>query len=245
MRKLAKRTDQLIRQILLSVKPGMTELQVANQLQSLAIKTYEKTIFYKNGVKEEFAWADDSCPIVLSGNNIAKGGHTKPSNKVINKGEVIYIDFGLRHTYPDHKVVNSDLQRVAFIKNDDDQLYGEIQNRFKIIKQSIAVGYDTMAPGIKGCLVDEVVRSVVTENGYPDYPHSSGHPIGVEVHKLGALLSCNSARGRLEIMDKVIYTIEPRIQMENGVSIEEMILVSTNKNEFLCPPHDELIVIAT
>lgn len=243
-RQLAQRTDRLIRQVLASVQTGETEIKVAKRLQNLARETFKNSEFEKEGITEGLAWQEPGCPIVLSGINIAKGGHTIPSDKELQPGEVVYIDFGLKHIYPNGAVVNSDLQRCAYVLKDyETEPPIEIQTRFNQVVQAIELGRKVVKPGITGIKVDKAVREFITAGGNLDYPHSTGHPIGSVVHDLGSLLSSTSERGKLTVLKNTLFTIEPRIQMENGISIEEIIVVTESGAEFLIPPQTELILI--
>ena len=89
-----------------------------------------------------------------------------------------------------------------------------------------------------------MVRSVITESGYPDYNHATGHPVGETAHSPGTSLSpAGHKRSGMLLRENGVYTIEPRIQIENGGSIEEMIRVTKNGGEPLCTPQKFLYLI--
>ena len=101
-----------------------------------------------------------------------------------------------------------------------------------------------MKPGIKAYKIDEVVRGEILKMGYPDYLHATGHPVGREVHGAGALIAPKySKRANLKLVETGIYTLEPRVNIENGGSIEEMILVTNSGAVPLCNTQKELYLI--
>ena len=101
-----------------------------------------------------------------------------------------------------------------------------------------------MRPGIKGYVIDNIVRGEILKNNYPDYPHATGHPVGKEVHGGGALISIKTGkRANLKLVENGIYTLEPRVDIENGGSIEEMILVTKDGGIPLCNLQNELYLI--
>ena len=50
-------------------------------------------------------------------------------------------------------------------------------------------------------------------------------------------------RSNLKLQENGVYTIEPRIQIENGGSIEEMILVSKKGTKTLCERQEKIYTI--
>jgi Xaa-Pro aminopeptidase len=105
----------------------------------------------------------------------------------------------------------------------------------RVLVESISEGIEAIRPGIKGCEVDEVVRGYILKQGYPDYNHSTGHAIGELAHNPGALLGREKNElAQLRIQPNGVYTIEPRIAIVNGGSIEEMVLVRDGQAETLC-----------
>ena len=118
------------------------------------------------------------------------------------------------------------------------------KNVFDVLTSSIKKGIASMKHGVKGYKIDNIVRGEILKNNYPDYPHATGHPVGKQVHGAGALISLRkSKRANLELAENGIYTLEPRVDIENGGSIEEMILVTKNGAIPLCKLQDELYLI--
>ena len=101
-----------------------------------------------------------------------------------------------------------------------------------------------MKPGIKAYKIDNIVRGKILGKKYPDYNHATGHPVGLNVHDIGAIISIkNSKRSNLDLVENGIYTLEPRIAIENGGSIEEMIQVTKYGGVSLCNVQDKLYIV--
>jgi Xaa-Pro aminopeptidase len=240
---LANLTDEILKKSFNSIKPFQNEIEIANN-------TKEITLSYLNNVKEkydiidyDFAW--DICPIVLVGKNLKKGGHALPSDKKIMPGDTIYYDFGIKATFKNGHTYYTDMQRMGYLlKDDEDDAPDSVKNVFNTLVISIQKGIDKMKSGVKAYKIDEIVRGEILKNNYPDYPHATGHPVGKDVHGAGALISLKgSKRANLKLVETGIYTLEPRIDIENGGSIEEMILVTNSGAIPLCNTQKELYLI--
>jgi Xaa-Pro aminopeptidase len=98
-----------------------------------------------------------------------------------------------------------------------------------------------------GYQVDESVRNHLISREYPNYNHSTWHPIGEKAHNPGTAISpSTNPRSHLYVQNHGVYTIEPRVPLPNGISIEEMVVVDTKQwNYTLCPRQTKLILIHT
>ena len=193
--------------------------------------------------KYSMAW--DVCPIVLVGEDLEKGGHAEPSSRKIKYGDTVYYDFGIKAEYEDGMVLYTDMQRMGYLlKKDETGAPSEVLKVFNTLKDAIACGINAMNIGVKAYKVDDIVRGKILDSNYPDYPHATGHPVGKEVHGAGALISYKtSKRANLRLVENSIYTLEPRVNIKNGGSIEEMILVTASGAVPLCSTQSELYLI--
>ena len=215
------------------MKPGMTEQQVAD--------------FILGRVKElglETAWEEDQCPAVFTGPDSA-GAHAEPTKRIIQKGHVLNIDFGVK--------INgycSDLQRTwYFLRDGEDKAPAEVQRGFDVIKDSIQLVADKLKPGVMGCEMDDIARNFIVKNGYPEYPHGLGHQVGRIAHDGGCGLFPRWERyGTIPFMkveESQVYTIEPRLPVKDfGVAtIEEEVFVTKDGCRYLSKPQKELYLI--
>ena len=194
-------------------------------------------------VSYDMAW--ENCPIVLTGINLAKGGHSLPSTKKLFRGDTIYFDFGIKATFSDEMVLYTDMQRMGYaLKKNEFSPPKQVMKVFNTLVNSISDGIDEMRPGVKAYKVDKVVRDEIIKAGYPEYNHATGHPVGKEVHDIGAIISIKKSKlANLELIENGIYTLEPRVNISNGGSIEEMIQVTKYGGVPLTHLQDEIYLV--
>ncbi len=240
----ANRALEILDTAFKKIKIGMTEKQIVNLVHN--IFKFKPPYFKKHGIiKEEFSWEKELCPIVLVGPNLKKGGHSSASDYILKRGETIYFDFGVKIFLSDGRKYSSDIQRMGYTLGLNEKTAPpKIQNVFQTLVKSIEAGISNFKPDKKGYEIDEIVRNYITKNGYPDYNHATGHPVGELAHNPGTSISPKGhKRSSLFLRENGVYTIEPRIQIENGGSIEEMVMVTKCGGVTLCPPQKKLYLI--
>lgn len=215
------------------IQVGKTEKEVAE--------------FVKTKVKEKgfgLAWDEEHCPAVFTGPDTA-GAHSGPTDKKIEKGHVINMDFGINY-----KGYCSDLQRTWYVlKDGEEKAPEEVQRGFQVIVDSIQKSAAAIKPGVQGCTIDDIARNHIVENGYPEYPHALGHQVGRAAHDGGGLLAPRWERyGKLPytpIEVGNVFTIEPRLPIPGyGIAtIEEKVVVTKDGCEFISPPQKEIILV--
>lgn len=100
-----------------------------------------------------------------------------------------------------------------------------------------------MIPGVYGYKIDGIVRNHILAFNYPTYNHGTGHPVKEVAHSIGTSISPKGERSNMPLKENAIYTIEPRIPIVNGCSVEEMILVTKEGGKPLCARQKELYLI--
>lgn len=233
MKEAVDETLKIFDQVTGFLKPGMTEIEVADFVRKL---TVEKGF--------EYGWEETHCPAVFAGPN-PNGPHMGPSDKKIEKGTLVNMDFGILF-----KGYCSDLQRTWYILNDGEEKAPEpVQKGFEVIRDAIQKVANKLKPGVKGVDMDSIARSYIIENGYPEYPHGLGHQVGKTVHDgVAGLFPSWERYGNSPFMDLEegqVFTIEPRLPVEGfGVStLEEEIYLTKDGCEFISKPQKELILI--
>ncbi len=218
IRKACQIADSAFEHILTYIKPGMTEIQVANELDF-----YMRSLG-ASGVSFE--------TIVASGLRSAMP-HGVASDKVIEEGDFITIDFGC---YYDGYV--SDMTRTISLGEPSDKL----KEIYQIVKGAQQRVLDVAKPGMTGIELDAVARDYITEHGYGEaFGHSTGHGIGLEIHE-GPNVS--------KVADKAfvpgnIITNEPGIYLPGigGVRIEDDMLITEDGMDRLTHSTKELIIL--
>ncbi|HED06366.1 MAG TPA: aminopeptidase P family protein [Ignavibacteria bacterium] len=233
MKEAISKTLEIFDEVSSFIKPGKSELEIAGFLKKL---TKERCY--------GFAWEEDHCPAVFTGPE-AKSAHAAPTNRKVEKGHLVNIDFGIRY-----KGYCSDLQRTWYVLKDDEIKAPEpVQNGFVVIRDAILKVVDNLKPGIQGCRMDDIAREYIINHGYEEFPHGLGHQVGKEAHDGGAgLLPRWEKYGNtpfMKIEESQIFTIEPRLYIEGaGTStLEEEVLITKDGCEFLSKPQTELMLI--
>jgi Xaa-Pro aminopeptidase len=226
-------TEELFERISKVMKPGMTEKEVASRL----LEEVDS-----EGV--ETSWERELCPSVFTGPESA-GAHAGPTDRTIEKGHVLNIDFGVRI-----EQYCSDLQRSwYFLRDGEDSAPEEVGRAFDTIRDAIALAAEKIRPGMEGRAVDSIARNHIIDKGYDEYPHALGHQIGRKAHDGAGLLCPEWERygnlPYLTVEEGQVYTLEPRIQIPDyGVAtIEEIIVVGGGGGEFLSRPQTRIFLI--
>lgn len=240
----ANRALEILNMTFKHLKIGMTEKQIVALTHN--IFKSKPAYFKKHGIiREEFSWEKELCPVVLIGQNLKKGGHSCAEDNPLKRGQTIYFDFGVKIFLANGKKYSSDIQRMGYaLKLGENHAPKEIQKVFSTLVSAINLGIENFKPIKKGYEVDKIVRDAIISAGYPNYDHATGHPVGETAHSPGTSISPKGhKRSALNLCENGVYTIEPRIQIENGGSIEEMVMVTKNGGLTLCPPQKNLYLI--
>ena len=223
MKGAIKETLKIFDEVTKYLRPGLTEKQVAAFVHDLT----EKRGF-------GLAWDKEYCPSVFTGPDTA-GAHSGPTDRVIEAGHVINMDFGIKY-----KDYCSDLQRTWYVLNPrEDKAPAEVQKGFDVIVESITRSANDLKPGKKGYEIDEIARNYIQVHGYSEYPHGLGHQVGRFCHDGGCLLGPKWERygnvPYLEIEEGNVFTIEPRLTIPNyGIAtVEEEVVVTKTGCEYL------------
>ncbi|MDU6507100.1 MAG: Xaa-Pro peptidase family protein [Staphylococcus sp.] len=214
----AKIVDDTYNYILNIAKVGMTERELKVLLESKML--------------ELGADGPSFDTIVASGYRGALP-HGVASDKVIEKGDMITLDFGAYY-----RGYCSDITRTFAIGEPDKKLK-EIYN---IVLQSQIKAIEEIKPGMTTKEVDALSRDYIKAHGYGnEFGHSLGHGIGLHIHE-GPVLSKNT-NDIVQVNNCV--TIEPGIYVDGlgGVRIEDDILITENGCEVFTKCTKDLIIL--
>lgn len=233
MKEAIKYTLEIFDEVTAYLKPGISEKEVAE---------YVKKITRERGFG--FAWDEEYCPSVFTGPDTA-GAHAGPTDKKIEPGHVINMDFGINY-----KGYCSDLQRTWYVLCEgENEAPPEVMKGFNVIVESIQRAAAAIKPGVQAFEIDNIARSYIVENGYEEYPHGLGHQVGRVAHDGGALLAPKWERyGNLPYMrleEGQVFTIEPRLTIDGfGIAtIEEEVVITKDGIEWLSEPQKEIYLI--
>ncbi len=149
--------------------------------------------------------------------------HGVASDKVIQSGELVTIDYGVRKDgyHSDETVtlavgeISSDLRRI-----------------YDIVLAAHDAAIDSLRVGMELKALDAVARRIIAAEGYGDYfGHGLGHGVGLEIHEYPPV----SPRSQDRVEAGMVLTIEPGIYVPDlgGVRIEDTLLVTDQGYEIL------------
>lgn len=195
--------DKAFAHVIKKIKPGVTEKELAFELESF-IK--------KHGASLSFP------TIVAFGKNAAIPHHLTRNEK-LKKNNFILLDFGVRF-----ENYCSDMTRTVFFgkatkeeKKVYQTVYDAQQKSIELLNNKAIKQYSI---GIHASSVDLAARDYVISQGFPNIPHSVGHGIGIEVHEAPTL----SPKSKDMLTPGMVFSIEPGIYLPDayGVRIEDL-----------------------
>jgi len=172
--------------------------------------------------------------------------HRKPSDKTVEPGDIVIIDFSLK--YQDYV---SDIARTFyFLKGGETEPPADVQAAFKASYDAITAVIDQLAIGKKGYELDLVGRKVIEKAGYPTIRHSVGHQIGRATHDGGTILGPRREPPRKAVEGVIreyeVYAIEPTVIQDDGLPcmiVEENVLVTVEGAQVLSKRQQKLLLV--
>jgi Xaa-Pro aminopeptidase len=210
-------------------RPGMTEKEIAAILDS--------NIAALGGT--------NSFATIVNAGDKSAAGHGLPGDAKLEPGDLLHVDFGARH-----QGFCADLQRLAYVpRRGEKEPPAELTEAFETVREAIDRVADACRPGVEGHEMDAIARSLLTDRGYPEYPHALGHQLGRAVHDGGAILG--PKWDRYGILPTIplelnnVFTIELEINLPGigCVGLEEDTCVTESGARFLCPRQQELTIL--
>ncbi len=196
----------------------------------------------------EPSWEAGHCPSVVAG---VTRGHAAPTDMVIQRGSLVRIDFGIKV-----KGYCTDVQRTAYVlKKGEQEPPAEIKNMWETVVRANEAAVRLMKAGVPGNEVDTAARQIITQAGYEEYPHATGHPIGFSVHGVGPMLGPDwphrygklvfkrLEEGQVFAVEPAASIFSPELKGEVGVGFEENVVVWKDRAEYLGKHQTELILI--
>ena len=198
VQKACEITDNCFSYLQSYIKPGMTEKQIANEIEN-----YYKE--YADGLSFE--------TIVASGENSSKP-HAVPTDRKIQTQDIITIDMGC-------KVDGycSDMTRTIFVGSVPDY----VKNVYDLVLKKQQQVIEDMKDGESTRQLTTMVENDFRLEGY-DLIHALGHGVGMEIHEAPYI----NHRSDTQLKENMIVTDEPGIYIPGkfGVRIEDTIQIT-------------------
>lgn len=209
-------TDKCFEHIIKFIKKGMTEKEIANEIER----------FFKTNGADGLAFET----IVASGPNSSKP-HAVPTERKIQSGDVITIDMGCKSDG-----YCSDMTRTIFVDHIDEEVKKIYDLVLKNQKQTIGEMRE-------GMVCKNISKMVVNdfELNNQTLIHALGHGVGLDIHELPVL----GNKSEVILKSNMIITDEPGIYIPGkfGIRIEDTVVVGKQTGIPLTKSSKEYIVI--
>jgi Xaa-Pro aminopeptidase len=164
------------------IRAGLSELQVAGILE--------------HALRDEGSEGFPFPTIVASGSRAALP-HARTSSRVLQKGDLVLLDFGA-----EHQGYCSDITRTFVIGTAS----SEQREAYEVVRDANAAARSGIRAGMTGQDADALARRYIERHGYGEaFGHGLGHGLGLEVHEAPRLAP--TAAGRHQV--GAFVTIEP------------------------------------
>ena len=208
-----KHSEQALREVVSCLKAGMTEKDIADELNYRVSRTGAEAMSFGT--------------IVAAGERGALA-HGAPTSRPILPGDMVVVDFGaMWNGYC------ADITRTL--------LFGDVPEErmriFQLVDLAFDAAFNAVCPGAVAGDVEEAHRRVFREAGMEDYALKGlGHGIGLEIHEHPRVV----IGAKQTLKPGMVFTIEPGLYLPGrcGVRTEDDVLVTADGVLNLCSlPH--------
>ncbi len=209
MKEGVKNSDQIYRELLNFVRPGMTELEVRGFIVS--------KIF-------ELGSTGESFPAIVASAQGSAIPHWETSDRKIKANAPLLVDMGLMW-----KGYCTDFTRTFYIGTPDK----EFVKIYNIVRDAYLFALEKVKVGNKLGDVDRAARDYIKKKRLGKYfNHSTGHGIGVEIHEYPRVYFKGPDADRV-IEEGMVFTVEPGIYLPGkfGVRLENIVAVIGGRGE--------------
>ncbi len=204
IKKAVSISDQAFSEVLSIIKAGMTEMDVAAELEYRMRKLgSERPAF----------------PTIVASGVRGSLPHGTASSKIIQDGELVTMDFGAVY-----QGYHSDITRTVCVGKASQKQ----KELYHIVLDAQLSGLGAVCAGKKNNAVDMAARYVITQHGYAEhFGHGLGHGVGLEIHEWPRL----SPKAEPMVLESgMVVTVEPGIYIPEwgGIRIEDTVVVTSN-----------------
>ena len=219
MRSAGKLTAEVLQDILPWVRPGVTERDLAAEVEYRMRKKGAEGVAFET--------------IVASGPRSAHP-HAYPSSKPLQESELVILDLGaILSGYA------ADMTRTVFLGDPSRR----VRSLYSAVVKAQRGAVRSVKDGVKAGDVDATARQILDGQGLAQYfTHSTGHGVGLEIHERPRL-----GKGETTCLRAgSVVTVEPGVYLEGlgGIRVEDTVLVGPDGPEVLTPASTEHWVIS-
>lgn len=235
IRAAAKLTDECFSMIIKKIKPGVTEKEIAWEIE---------VFFRTHGAGLAFS------PIVAFGKNSSQphysfsGPGLARQGLALGKNDIALFDFGAR--------VNgycADITRIVFVgkpKSEWLRAYNAVLSAqtaaINRLKSRFHVSiHESKQAEVSGAALDKIAKKIIQKAGFTPYFHSLGHNVGLDIHEIPRL----TAKKDAILKPGMVFSVEPGIYLEGkfGIRIEDLVLLTNYGLEILSQSTKEITII--
>jgi Xaa-Pro aminopeptidase len=199
----------------------ITYQRAASKLADIGVSAAREAM--KQGIKETEIAAEANYAMQRNGAEIysfqtivstgprSAYSHGYPTPRKLKEGEFMLVDLG-----PTVSGYAADETRTFLLGEDPKK-----EKMLVAMDKAVQAVIDHVKPGVKCMELDAISRRVLKEHGFPDYPHSLGHP-------LSGFPTPILSKTSLDILKPgMLFTVEPGIYLPGfgGVRMEENVVV--------------------
>lgn len=218
LRQAVQLTDRAFEHILQYIVPGVTEKDLALELDYFMGKNGSEGV---------------SFPTIVATGARGARPHAVPGGVALREGDLLLMDFGAVW-----QGYHADLTRTVAVGR-----AGEREREiYSIVLEAQRRAMEAIRPGETCEGIDAVAREWIAAAGYGNnFGHRLGHSVGLAIHEEPSL---GSGQERL-LEPGLVLTVEPGIYIPGwgGVRIEDLILVTGNGIEVLSKAPREFSVV--
>lgn len=210
--------DRIFEEICTFVAPGMTETEVAAEIDCRMRRAGAENPAFDT--------------IVASGPRSSLP-HAKPTNRALTRGDFVVMDFG---AFLDGYA--SDMTRTILVGEPTAQQ----REVYEMVQAAQKQALGAVRSGLSGVDADRSARSTIEKGGYGTrFGHGLGHGLGLEVHEDPKL----SQESKDTLEAGMVVTIEPGIYVPGwgGVRIEDVVVIRDGGCEVLTTSPKELVTV--
>lgn len=207
LREGGKRLARHVRILSEMVKPGVTSRQLEDKALEMVAAEGDTPAFlgHKNG-REKHGYPSALC---LSVNDVIVHSPASDNNVVLEEGDVVSLDFGIKHRglYTDHAVT------VLVGERHDPEDARLVRGTNEALALGIAAAKLGNTTGDIGYAVERFAKK--HKFGYPT--NLSGHGVGKAVHEEPHVPNFGAPKSGEKLVEGLVIAIEPMFTLGSGV----------------------------